>query len=50
MVDWQFLPIILDRWWGPMKAICCSVNVDGVQMVLTGGGDSSTLHVIKEVV
>ena len=33
-----------------MKAICHSVNVDGMEMVLTGGGDTSTLHVIKEVV
>ena len=33
-----------------MKAICHSVNVDGVGMVLAGGGDTSTLHVIMEVV
>ena len=50
VVDWQFLPQILDRWWGPMKAICCSVNVDGVGMVLAGAGDTSTLYVITEVV
>ena len=33
-----------------MKAICHSVNVDGVGMVLAGGGDISTLHVIMKVV
>ena len=31
-----------------MKAICCSVNVDRVVMVLGGGGDTSTLYVISE--
>ena len=49
VVDWRFAKI-LDRWWGPMKAICHSVKVDGVGMVLAGGGDTSTLHVIMEVV
>ena len=33
-----------------MKAICCSVNVDGMGMVLAGGGDTSTLHIITKVV
>ena len=33
-----------------MKAICCSVNVDGVGMVLAGGGDTSILHIITKVV
>ena len=26
----SFCPKILDRWWGPTKAICHSVNVDVV--------------------
>ena len=50
VVDWRFCPKILDRWWGPTKAICRSVNVDGMGMVLAGGGDISTLRVIMEVV
>ena len=46
----SFCPKILDRRWGPTKAICCSMNVDGVGMVLADGGDTSTLYVIIEVV
>ena len=33
-----------------MKAFCSSVNVDGVGIVLAGGGNTSTLHVITEFV
>ena len=33
-----------------MKSISHSVDVDGVGMVLECGGDTSTLHVILEVV
>ena len=33
-----------------MKVICHSVNVKGVGMVLAGGGDTSTLHVIMDIV
>ena len=29
MVGWGVLPIMLGPLWGPMNAICCSVNVDG---------------------
>ena len=29
-----------------MNAICCSVNVDGMVVVLGGGGDTSTLHIV----
>ena len=28
-----------------MNAFCCSVNVDGVVILLGGGADTSTLHV-----
>ena len=35
---------------GPTKAICHSVSVDRVGMVLAGGVDTSMLHVIMEVV
>ena len=31
-----------------MLAICCSVNVDGVVVLLGGGGDTSILHVVIE--
>ena len=33
-----------------MKGICCSVKVDGVVVQLGGGGDTSTLHVVIELV
>ena len=33
-----------------MKAICCSVNVNRVGIILAGGGDTLILHVIIEVV
>ena len=45
-----FCPKILDRWWGPTKALCCSVNADAVGIVVSGGGDTSTLHVTTELV
>ena len=45
-----FCPKILGSWWGPMKAFCHSMNVDGVVILLGGGGDTSTLHVITELV
>ena len=31
---------ILDRWWGPTKAFCHSVNVHGVVVLFPGGGDT----------
>ena len=34
-------------WWGPMHAICCSVNVDGMVCVLKGCCEISTLHYNK---
>ena len=33
-----------------MKAFCCSMNADRVGVVLVGGGDISTLHVITRLV
>ena len=33
-----------------MKAFCCSVNADGVGIVLVGGEDTSTLHDITQLV
>ena len=33
-----------------MKALCCSVNADAVGIVLSGGGDTSALHVLMELV
>ena len=36
---WLFLafcPNILERWWGPMNAICLSVNI-GEAVILFGG-------------
>ena len=35
--------------WGPINDICCSVNVDGVLVLLGGGGDTSTLHGVIEL-
>ena len=49
MVDWRFLPKILDMWWGPTKAFCHSVNVHGVVVLFAGGGDTSTLNVITKL-
>ena len=39
MVDWLFLPKILGRWWGPMKAFFSSVNVHRVVVLFADGGD-----------
>ena len=44
-----FCPKILGLWWGPTKAFCCSVNADGVGIVLAGGGDTSTIHYITKL-
>ena len=40
MVGFGFSPGILGQWWGPMNAIYFSVNVDGVLVLLGGGGDA----------
>ena len=40
---------ILVRWWGPKKAFCHSVNVDGVVVLFADGGDTSPLYVIIEL-
>ena len=37
------------QWWGPTKAFCCSVNVDGVVVLFAGGGDTSPLYVVIEL-
>ena len=50
VVGFGFLPQILGPWQGPMNALCCSVNVDGVVILLGGGGDTSTLHVVTKLV
>ena len=42
VVDWWFLPKILGPWWGPTKAIYCSVNADRVIILFAGGGDTWT--------
>ena len=49
MVDWLFLPQIFGPWWGPTKAFCRFVNVDGMGIVLAGVGNTSTLHVLTEI-
>ena len=46
MVDFGFLTQNV----GPIKAFCCSVNVDEVVILLGVGGDPSTLQVITELV
>ena len=33
-----------------MNVICCSVIIDGVLILLAGGGDTSTLHFLIELV
>ena len=33
-------------WWGPTNAICHSVNVHGVVVLLAGSGDTSPIHVV----
>ena len=40
----SFCPKILDRWWGPTKAFCCSTNADVVGIVLSGVGDTVDQH------
>ena len=40
VVDWWFLPKILEMCWGPTKAIYHSVKVDGVVILVGGGGDT----------
>ena len=34
------MPQKLGPWWGLTNAICCSVNVDGVVILLGGSGDN----------
>ena len=41
---------ILGRWLNPMNAFCCSMNVDGVVFLFGGGGDTSKLHAVIELV
>ena len=33
-----------------MKTTCCSVNVDGVVVLLEGGGDTSTLNAVIKLI
>ena len=41
MVDWRFLP--------QNFAFCGSVNADGVGIIVAGGRDPSTLHVMSDL-
>ena len=50
MVDWQFLPQNFGQVVRTYKGLLCSMNADVVGIVLSGGGDTSTLHVIMELV
>ena len=47
VVDWRFL---LQNFGQVVETFCCSVNADGVGIVLAGGGDTSTLRVVTELV
>ena len=40
MVDWLFLPRNFGLVVGPMQAFCRSVNVHGVVVLCSGGGDT----------
>ena len=44
----SYCPKILDRWLGPTKAFCRSVNVHGVVVLFVGGGDTSIPNVITK--
>ena len=46
VVDWLFYPEIFCRWRGPMKPIYHWVKVDGVVILLGGGGDTWSLFCI----
>ena len=37
-------------WWGPTKAINCSVKVDGLVILVGGGGDTWPLFCVIELV
>ena len=50
MIGLAFCPKILGLWWEPTNDVCCSVNVDGVVILLGGGDDTSTLHYVIKVV
>ena len=42
--------IFAPKFWGASDVICCSVNVDRVVVVLGGGGDTSTLTIVIEII
>ena len=44
-----FCPEILGRWWGPTKGFCGYVNAHVVRIVVSGGGDTSTLFVLTKL-
>ena len=46
----SFCPKILFLWWRPMNAVCCSLKVNGVVILLAGGRNTSTLHYIIKIV
>ena len=50
VVAFGFLLQNFGRWLGPMNVICHSVNVDGVVVLFGGGGNTSALHVVIEIV
>ena len=43
MVGFGFLPQKFEPVMGPTNAFCCSVNVDGVVILLGDGRDTATL-------
>ena len=45
-----FCSKILGMWWGFTNAICHSVNIDGVMVLLRGGGDTLTLNLAIKLV
>ena len=46
MIGLVFCPKVLGPCWGPINPVFHSVYVDGVVILLRGGGDTSTLHYV----
>ena len=47
-----FCSKLLSLWWGTYEyhLLLCSVNVDGVVVLLGGGEDTSTLYAVMELI